>query len=68
MECGGKTGTENGFYIQPTIFSEVTDSMQIAKEEIFGPVMQILKFDTLDEVKYYQLIFLKKKTRNFLGD
>lgn len=50
LECGGAAGAGNGFYVQPTVFSGVTDSMTIAKEEIFGPVMQIIKFDTLDEV------------------
>merc|ERR1711879_815326 len=38
-----------GYYVQPTVFTEVTDNMKIAKEEIFGPVMQLLKFKTLDE-------------------
>jgi len=45
---GGRAGTK-GFYIQPTVFSAVTDSMKIAKEEIFGPVMQLLKFRNLEE-------------------
>lgn len=35
---------------KPTVFSNVTDDMRIAKEEIFGPVQSILKFDTLDEI------------------
>lgn len=39
-----------GFFIEPTIFSEVTDEMEIAMEEIFGPVMCILRFKDLDEV------------------
>jgi len=46
---GGQQVQENGYFIQPTIFTDVTDSMTIAKEEIFGPVMSILKFKTLDE-------------------
>ena len=50
LECGGAVRSGKGFYIQPTVFSDVKDSMRIAKEEIFGPVMQILKFDTIDEV------------------
>lgn len=36
--------------MQPTVFSDVTDDMTIAKEEIFGPVMSIMKFKTIDEV------------------
>jgi aldehyde dehydrogenase (NAD+) len=49
VELGGGRLGKKGFFIQPTIFSQVTDSMKIAKEEIFGPVMQLLKFKTLDE-------------------
>lgn len=43
-------GFENGFFIQPTIFTNVSDDMVIAREEIFGPVMSILSFDDEDEV------------------
>ena len=50
LECGGKQHGDTGFFIEPTVFSDVKDDMQIAKEEIFGPVMQILKFKTMDEV------------------
>jgi betaine-aldehyde dehydrogenase len=39
-----------GTYIQPTVFADVTDSMTIAREEIFGPVMCVLDFDHEDEV------------------
>jgi betaine-aldehyde dehydrogenase len=39
-----------GYYIQPTVFSDVTDDMTIAREEIFGPVMCVLDFDHEDEV------------------
>ncbi|XP_048007485.1 aldehyde dehydrogenase 1A1-like isoform X2 [Leguminivora glycinivorella] len=47
---GGQRIGDQGFYIQPAVFSNVTDDMTIAKEEIFGPVQSILKFDTLEEV------------------
>ncbi|KAG8595767.1 hypothetical protein GDO81_001620 [Engystomops pustulosus] len=50
LECGGCPWGNKGFYIQPTVFSNVKDDMRIAKEEIFGPVMQIMKFKTIDEV------------------
>jgi len=50
LGCGGGKGPEEGFFIQPTVFSDVTDDMRIAQEEIFGPVMQILKFKTVDEI------------------
>ncbi len=39
-----------GYYIQPTVFADVTDEMTIAREEIFGPVMCVLDFDHEDEV------------------
>jgi acyl-CoA reductase-like NAD-dependent aldehyde dehydrogenase len=50
LECGGERHGDKGFFIQPTVFSGVEDNMRIAKEEIFGPVMQILKFKTVEEV------------------
>ncbi len=46
---GGRVG-DKGYFIQPTVFCEVKDEMKIAKEEIFGPVMSILKFKDVDEV------------------
>ncbi|XP_044518313.1 retinal dehydrogenase 2 isoform X2 [Gracilinanus agilis] len=50
LECGGKGLGHKGFFIEPTVFSNVTDDMRIAKEEIFGPVQEILRFKTVDEV------------------
>lgn len=50
MTCGGGRDGDKGYFIQPTVFSDVTDEMTIAKEEIFGPVMQIMKFKDLEEV------------------
>ncbi|XP_057866406.1 aldehyde dehydrogenase 1 [Cryptomeria japonica] len=47
---GGHSLGEKGFYIEPTIFIDVEDNMRIAKEEIFGPVMSIFKFKTIEEV------------------
>jgi aldehyde dehydrogenase (NAD+) len=47
---GGKRVGSKGWFVEPTVFSNVTDNMTIAKEEIFGPVMSILKFKTVDEV------------------
>ncbi len=46
---GGKVIDGAGFYIEPTLFADVTDEMTIAREEIFGPVMSVLKFSTEDE-------------------
>ncbi len=39
-----------GYYVQPTVFADVTDDMTIAREEIFGPVMCVLDFDDETEV------------------
>jgi aldehyde dehydrogenase (NAD+) len=47
---GGKRVGSKGFFIEPTVFADVQDNMTIAKEEIFGPVMSILKFKSVDEV------------------
>merc|ERR1711962_844560 len=47
---GGSRFGERGFFVQPTVFSDVTDDMKICREEIFGPVQVIQKFSTVDEV------------------
>ncbi|WP_068304870.1 betaine-aldehyde dehydrogenase [Pararhodobacter sp. CCB-MM2] len=47
---GGARLDRAGNYLQPTVFADVTDDMVIAREEIFGPVMAILDFDTEEEV------------------
>ncbi|WP_083098822.1 betaine-aldehyde dehydrogenase, partial [Pseudophaeobacter leonis] len=48
--CGGARCDRPGWYLQPTVFADVTDDMTIAREEIFGPVMSVLDFDSEDEV------------------
>jgi len=48
--AGGERVGSRGHFVQPTVFADVQDDMKIAKEEIFGPVMAILKFKTLDGV------------------
>src|SRR5450432_335200 len=50
MVCGGERVGDRGYFIQPTVFADVQDNMKIAQEEIFGPVMSILKFKGIDEV------------------
>ncbi len=47
--CGGRRPARKGFFYAPTIFDSVTSDMRIAREEIFGPVLSVLEFDTLDE-------------------
>ena len=42
-------GNEKGYYVKPTVFADVTNDMTIAKEEIFGPVLSIIKYDNEDE-------------------
>jgi aldehyde dehydrogenase (NAD+) len=47
--CGGlgkPEGLEAGWYVKPTIFADVTNNMRIAQEEIFGPVLVIIPFDS----------------------
>ncbi|MBW4707550.1 betaine-aldehyde dehydrogenase [Roseobacter sp. YSTF-M11] len=45
LVTGGAQMERDGYYIQPTVFADVTDEMTIAREEIFGPVMAVLDFD-----------------------
>lgn len=46
---GSRLETERGRFFQATVFDGVTPSMQIAREEIFGPVLSVLKFETVEE-------------------
>jgi len=48
--CGGERAGTRGYFVKPTVFSNVTDDMTIAREEIFGPVLTILKFRDIDEL------------------
>jgi aldehyde dehydrogenase (NAD+) len=50
LMCGGDRVGDRGFFVAPTVFSDVKDEMKIAQEEIFGPVMSILKFKDMDEL------------------
>ncbi len=53
LECGGERDTEGsnskGFFVKPTVFSEVNPRMKIAQEEIFGPVLAAIRFEGPDE-------------------
>ena len=46
LVCGGQRLDKPGYWIPPAVFADVTDTMAIAREEIFGPVMSVLDFDT----------------------
>ncbi|HEY9310585.1 MAG TPA: aldehyde dehydrogenase family protein [Microbacterium sp.] len=49
LRTGGAVVDADGFYIEPTVYSGVTNDMRIAREEIFGPVLVIIPFDTEEE-------------------
>ncbi|WP_248761253.1 aldehyde dehydrogenase family protein [Pseudarthrobacter sp. SSS035] len=47
--AGRPDGTEHGYFVRPTVFSGITTSMPIAQEEVFGPVLVILAYDSVQE-------------------
>jgi aldehyde dehydrogenase (NAD+) len=47
--CGGNRHGDTGHFLEPTIFTDVQPHMRIAQEEIFGPVLSVIKFDTEQE-------------------
>ena len=47
---GGTRFGDEGFFIEPTVFANVTDNMSIARDEIFGPVLSVLPFKNADEI------------------
>jgi aldehyde dehydrogenase (NAD+) len=49
LVTGGRRSGDKGFFVEPTIFDDVRDDMAIAKDEIFGPVVSVLPFDSVDE-------------------
>lgn len=49
LVAGGRRLNRPGFWIEPTVFADVTDGMTIARDEIFGPVMSVLDFETEGE-------------------
>lgn len=50
LMLGGQAIERDGFYMEPTVFADVTDDMTIARDEIFGPVLSVLDFDDEDDV------------------
>ncbi|EJL49677.1 NAD-dependent aldehyde dehydrogenase [Rhizobium sp. CF122] len=47
--AGKPEGFETGYFVKPTIFADVNNDMRVAREEVFGPVLAIMQFDTEDE-------------------
>lgn len=50
LVAGGNRVNGPGYFLEPTVFADVSDGMSIAREEVFGPVMSILKFRSVEEV------------------
>ncbi len=46
---GDPASTKEGWFIEPTVLADVTPDMRVAREEVFGPVLSILRYDNLDE-------------------
>jgi betaine-aldehyde dehydrogenase len=54
LACGGRRPADpalaNGFFVEPTVFTDVTQNMRIAKEEVFGPILSVLKWRDEDQM------------------
>ena len=50
LVCGGERPAGKGYFVRPTIFADVLPGMTIAREEIFGPVLAVIRFKDVDEV------------------
>jgi len=50
LECGGKQSGSEGYFIEPTVFTDIKPEMTIVQEEIFGPVVVVAKFSTEEEL------------------
>ena len=57
VHCGGEQEGTNGFYIKPTLFTGVDADMKIMKEEIFGPVGAVVKFENEDGIYIFIIFF-----------
>ena len=53
IACGGKQaqvpGCEGGFFVEPTVLADVTNDMKVARDEIFGPVLSVIKYSDVDD-------------------
>src|SRR6185312_11487256 len=50
LMCGGERVGDRGYFVAPTVFADVQDDMKIAEEEIFGPVLSIIRFRDMDDL------------------
>lgn len=50
LVCGGKRIGDKGYFVEPTVFADATPSMKVVQEEIFGPVVSVLRFKDIDDV------------------
>uniref|UniRef100_A0A1I8A241 aldehyde dehydrogenase (NAD(+)) n=1 Tax=Steinernema glaseri TaxID=37863 RepID=A0A1I8A241_9BILA len=50
LVTGGRRRGDKGYFVEPTIFADVDDQMKIAQEEIFGPVMSVIKFEGMEDL------------------
>jgi aldehyde dehydrogenase (NAD+) len=49
LATGGVAADRGGWYVEPTVYTDVTNSMRVAQEEIFGPVVSVIRFSNEDE-------------------
>lgn len=49
VTTGGRRADREGFFVEPTVLADVTPEMEVAREEIFGPVITVLRYETLEE-------------------
>ena len=58
VHCGGEQEGANGFFVKPTLFTGADASMTIMKEEIFGPVGAVVKFENEEGIYMFSHIFV----------
>jgi hypothetical protein len=58
VHCGGESAGGDGYFIKPTLFTDVNANMKIVKEEIFGPVGAVIKFEDEQGIRILSWLFL----------
>jgi aldehyde dehydrogenase (NAD+) len=67
--AGRPSNFDKGYYVKPTVFTNVENNMRIAKEEIFGPVLSIIPFETEEEaIAIFYKLKIKKELEEFLSN